>query len=246
MIEVCINYEVVLLQHQTVNPLHIVSIAYCYTFKLGLPPPHVLLFSRSLFPLLIPTASPSVAIHWLRHGKIALVYIPSGRGIYNSWIIKKTMTKDLTKTTVEESNCIDYIISDKTALLSLNSLGKTWIRKKLTFVSNNGFIFTTMTHTPTHHTKVTTMVWSQMLLLSYHSILLKDLLRYCQRILKPVLTYFTLKVCRIQPSAIYGIIFQLLLISSNWGNISAPMNGKFLINTNSNKFYILLEYGLQD
>ena len=131
-------------------------------------------------------------------------------------------------------------LRNTTALPSLSSLGKTWSHKMLTFVSTNGFIFSTMKHTPTHHTKFPTMVWSQMLFLSYHSIIWKNLLRYCQIILKPVLPFFTLKVRSIQPSAIYVPIFQLLLISANCVNIYAPMNGKSLINTNSNKFYILL------
>ena len=134
--EVCLNYEVVLLQHQTVNHLHLGFITYCYNFKLGLLPHLFLTFYGSFFTLLIPTASPSVAIHWLIHGKTAVVYIPSGRGLYNLWIIKK-MTKDLTKTTTEESNCINYTISDKTALPSLSSLGKrAAARSSLLFLLN--------------------------------------------------------------------------------------------------------------
>ena len=129
-------------------------------------------------------------------------------------------------------------LSKITELTSLSSFGKSWIPKNVTFVSTTGFIFVTMAHTPTHHTKVPTMVWSQVLLLSYHGIIWTDLLHYFQRIVKSVFPLLTLKVCGIQPIAIYGPIFQLLLISSNWGNISSPMNGNSAINTNTSKFCI--------
>ena len=62
--EVCPNYEVVVFQPQIVTPLHLRSVAYHCTFKLGLPPHLFLLFSESFFSLLLPTTSPSIAIHW--------------------------------------------------------------------------------------------------------------------------------------------------------------------------------------
>ena len=65
--EVCLNYEVVIFQPRTVTPPHLGSVAYRYTFKLGLPP-HLFLppFSGSLFSLLRPAPSLYVAVHrWI-------------------------------------------------------------------------------------------------------------------------------------------------------------------------------------
>ena len=61
--EVCMNCEVVVFQPWTVTPPHLGSVAYPYTFKLGLPPHLLLPFSGSFFFLLLPTASQSVDVH---------------------------------------------------------------------------------------------------------------------------------------------------------------------------------------
>ena len=58
-----LNYEVVVFQPQTVTPLHLVSVSYRYTFKLGLLPNLFLPFYRSFFSLLLPTVSPSLSVH---------------------------------------------------------------------------------------------------------------------------------------------------------------------------------------
>ena len=64
--EVCLNYEVVFFQPWTVNPTHLGSVAYRYTFNVGLLPHLFPLFSGSFFFLLLPPASPCLAIHHQR------------------------------------------------------------------------------------------------------------------------------------------------------------------------------------
>ena len=61
---VCPNYDVVVFQPLTVTPPHLDSVAYCYTFKLGLPSHLSLPFYGSFFLLLL-TASPSVSVYCL-------------------------------------------------------------------------------------------------------------------------------------------------------------------------------------
>ena len=69
----CPNYEVVVFQPWTVTPPYLGTIAYCYTFKLGLPSHlFILPFSGLLFSFLRPTASPSVVVH----RQIALTFHP--------------------------------------------------------------------------------------------------------------------------------------------------------------------------
>ena len=62
--EVFPNHDVVVFQPRTVTPLHLGSVSYRYTFKLGLSPQLFLLqFYGSFFSLLRPTAYPYVAVH---------------------------------------------------------------------------------------------------------------------------------------------------------------------------------------
>ena len=91
--QVCTNYEVVVFQPRTVTPPYLGSFAYCYTFKLGLPPHLFLPFYGELFSLLFPTASASVVVHRTRHGKIGVVYITSGRSCCPLSIRKKNVDK---------------------------------------------------------------------------------------------------------------------------------------------------------